>query len=363
MLNANSSQAALLKDKRIRIITISEIRYEGTLYQINTKDKTIALKNVVAFGTEERRVDQVIPPSQNVYELIIFKASHIKDINVLSQEEETKSQVAKKEEIVEKAPEVEKKPAQPAEEPVKEEAAPLTTPDNKYPEEEDREYERRRSSSHGRSQGKYGGHNNHRRYQGHQGGQGPHGGRRGEKGPKDFDFDEMVEKNNLLEKEKEEKEGKEDKEAKYVFDDFFDTLTTSVNDKGEGGKKDPYQQYKTNSETFGYVKRGGQRGGHRGRGGYGGRGGYQGDRHGGGGGYRDNRDRDIDYEDYKGGRGRDTYKRGYNDDRRDQYYPKESDGQGQSYGRGGRGGGGYRGGRSGYRSDYNDGDRFYEKKN
>lgn len=362
MLNANSSQAALLKDKRIRIITISEIRYEGILYQINTKDKTIALKNVVAFGTEDRRADQVIPPSQNVYELIIFKASHIKDINVLSQEEEIKAQVAKKEESLDQTPEVSKLPSYSGTETQKTEPAEQEKKETKQTNDDERDNDRRRSSSHGRPSGKYGGHNNHQRRH-----QGPQGGRRGDKGPKDFDFDEMVEKNNLLEKEKEGKEGKDDKEAKYNFDDFFDTITTSVNDKGEGAKRDPYQQFKTNSETFGYVKRP-HRGGHRGRGqGYGGRGGYHNDRQGG---YRDtrdnrdnrdNRDRDIDYDDYKRGRNDDYRSKNYNEDRRTNYYPKDREREGESYSRGGRGG--YRGGRGGYRSDNDDGDRFYEKKN
>jgi ABC-type sugar transport system ATPase subunit len=100
MLSGDSNQAALLKDKRIRIITISEIRYEGRLYQINSKEKTIALKDVVTYGTEDRRTDTVVPPQQTVYEMIIFKASHIKDLNVLTQEEENKVQVVKKEEEV-----------------------------------------------------------------------------------------------------------------------------------------------------------------------------------------------------------------------------------------------------------------------
>jgi protein LSM14 len=357
MLNANANQAALLKDKRIRIITISEIRYEGTLYQINTKDKTIALKNVVAFGTEDRRADQVIPPSQNVYELIIFKASHIKDINVLSQEEENKAQVAKKEEVLEKVPEPEKKVSQPKPEEPEEPVSVDKRQDAKDADDDDREYDRRRSSSHGRSSGRYGGHNNYRRHQGDQRNQGQQGARRTDKGPKEFDFDEMVEKNNLLEKEKEVKDGKEDKDAKYNFDDFFDTLTTSVNDKGEGGKKDPYQQYKTNSDTFGYMKRG-HRGGHqRGRGGgYGSRGGYHSDKQGGG--YRDQRDRDIDFEDYRRGGRNDNYRPPYQADRRDTYQPKDR--ENDAYTRGGRGT--YRGGR-GYRNDYDDGDRFYEKKN
>lgn len=332
----SGSQAALLKDKRIRIITISEIRYEGTLYQINTKDKTIALKNVVSFGTEDRKTDQVIPPSQNVYELIIFKASHIKDINVLTPEEENKAQVANKVETEETSKEI------PPENSKKERQS---SPHEPAPERKERvvddeeEYQRRASSSQGkngyRQNDRYGGH--YKKHQGHRDGY----RRGGDKGPKNFDFEEMVEKNNLLEKAKEEKEDKEG--GKYHFDDFFDTMSTSVNDKGEGGKKDAYHQYKTNTETFGFQKRHHRGGGHRGRGGsY--RGGYQGDRQG----YREKEGEDY----YRGDRG--GYRKDYD---RDNYYPKDRD---QGYSRGGRGGG-FRG--RGYRNDYDDGDKFYEKKN
>lgn len=335
----SGGQAALLKDKRIRIITISEIRYEGTLYQINTKDKTIALKNVVSFGTEDRKTDQVIPPSQAVYELIIFKASHIKDINVLTPEEESKAQVTKKEE-----PQEEVKETPPENSKVENKTEVIEQPPTRKEREESDEdrYEPKESSSRGRSDyrhnnDRYGGH--YKKQQGHR-----EGNRRDEKGLKPFDFDEMVEKNNLLEKEKEVKEDKDG--GKYQFDDFFDTMSTSVNDKGEGGKRDPYHQYKTNTETFGFQKRTNRGGGYRGRGGpY--RGGYQGDRQG----YRD---RDNDDYHQRGGRGGGGYRNDYD---RDQYYPKDRD---QGYSRGGRGGG-FRG--RGPRNDYDDGNKFYEKKN
>ena len=43
-----------LNEQPVRIITYSNIRFEGTLYQINPKEKTIALKNVKNYGTEDR---------------------------------------------------------------------------------------------------------------------------------------------------------------------------------------------------------------------------------------------------------------------------------------------------------------------
>ena len=40
---------------RIVLISNSEIRYEGTLYTIDTTNSTVALQNVRSFGTENRK--------------------------------------------------------------------------------------------------------------------------------------------------------------------------------------------------------------------------------------------------------------------------------------------------------------------
>ena len=359
MLGGESSQAALLKDKRIRIITASEIRYEGTLYQINTKDKTITLKNVVTFGTEDRKTDEVIPPSQNVYEIIIFKASHIKDINVLTQEEEQRAQVAK---VSEPSSAKESNLAAPQEPPANknssshrdasaEKRAPANRRDRAADEDEEyapkseaSNYQRTQNAG-GYGEKGYSGHNTYKRENFN-----TRDGNRKDKGPKDFDFDQMVQKNNLLEMEKEKKEESEEKEdaPKYNPDNFFDPLSTSVNERPENGKKDPYHLYKTNNETFGFQKRpfrgagGGRYRGSRGGSsynsyGYSNRGGHQ-----------DARDREHHY-----GRS-DNYERDYE--------PRDRD---AGYSRGGRGGGynaprrGSRGGRGGFYDDY---DAGYEKK-
>lgn len=73
-------------DNKIQIITNSEIRYRGRLYQVNPMDKTIALRDVISFGTEDRRTDRVIPPVQTVYDCIVFRSVDIKELEVVANE-------------------------------------------------------------------------------------------------------------------------------------------------------------------------------------------------------------------------------------------------------------------------------------
>lgn len=58
-------------------------RYMGTLHEINSELSTVSLRNVRSFGTEGRREGKTeIPPSENVYEFIVFRGSDVKDLKI-----------------------------------------------------------------------------------------------------------------------------------------------------------------------------------------------------------------------------------------------------------------------------------------
>jgi protein LSM14 len=69
---------------KISLISKSDIRYEGILYTVDAVDSTVALQNVRSFGTENRRPDKPVPPSNEIYDYIIFRGSDINDIHIAS---------------------------------------------------------------------------------------------------------------------------------------------------------------------------------------------------------------------------------------------------------------------------------------
>lgn len=83
---ANTSSGSglpFLSTYRVSITTISDIRYEGTLYQVNPEKKNIVLTNVVSFGTEGRIPGNEIMGSNAVHDSIVFEGKDIKDLVVL----------------------------------------------------------------------------------------------------------------------------------------------------------------------------------------------------------------------------------------------------------------------------------------
>jgi protein LSM14 len=73
---------SVVPNSKISLISKKNIRYEGILHSIDTKESTVALANVRSFGTEDRKVDTYIPPASDVYEYILFQATDIQHLVV-----------------------------------------------------------------------------------------------------------------------------------------------------------------------------------------------------------------------------------------------------------------------------------------
>ncbi|KAL8943783.1 MAG: hypothetical protein Q9211_000866 [Gyalolechia sp. 1 TL-2023] len=66
------------------------IGYVGTLHEINSDNSTVALENVVSWGTEGRDPENEVPPSDTVYEYIVFRGSDVKDLRIEEPPKENK---------------------------------------------------------------------------------------------------------------------------------------------------------------------------------------------------------------------------------------------------------------------------------
>ncbi|KAK2722522.1 protein LSM14 homolog car-1-like [Artemia franciscana] len=67
---------------KIWLISKAEIRYEGILHSIDPNEARLALAYVQSYGTEDRPAEHVVAPREEIFELILFRASDIKDIRL-----------------------------------------------------------------------------------------------------------------------------------------------------------------------------------------------------------------------------------------------------------------------------------------
>lgn len=63
-------------------MVLTLVSYVGTLHEISSENSTVALEQVKSFGTEGRDPENEIPPSDNVYEYIVFRGSDVKDLRI-----------------------------------------------------------------------------------------------------------------------------------------------------------------------------------------------------------------------------------------------------------------------------------------
>lgn len=90
-----SSQAGVpFLGSKITLISKNGIRYEGILYNIDSKNSSVALKDVRMFGTEGRRTDgrQIPPMLDKVFDFIQFKGEDIRDLTVCEGPQQTTAQ-------------------------------------------------------------------------------------------------------------------------------------------------------------------------------------------------------------------------------------------------------------------------------
>lgn len=81
-MSSSSASAIPYIGSKISLITNSELRYEGTLININTAKSTVTLRDVRMSGTENRKAPHFVLPSNEIFDYIIFNGKDIKDLTV-----------------------------------------------------------------------------------------------------------------------------------------------------------------------------------------------------------------------------------------------------------------------------------------
>ena len=225
-----------IESATISIITTNDIRYEGTMYNVNQVERTITLKDVRSFGTEDRKREGFIAPLNMVYDFIVFHSTEIKELNANKGTLPTQNSDSK------------------------EESPDETDHSNKNVKPNDNDHSN--SSVSIATQKKDSQVSNAERHK-TESGDVPRPVKMQEaprkeiyndsikllNNSKSFHFDEMIKKLDAIEKDKfVTKEKFQDK--KYNNDNFFDGISTSIN---QSEKKDitEYRSRKVTNETFG----------------------------------------------------------------------------------------------------------------
>ncbi|CAN6674715.1 protein Scd6p [Trichomonascus vanleenenianus] len=266
--------------KTISLVSNSNIRYVGTLHEINSEQSTVSLKQVRSYGTEGRLNGiNEIPPSDGVYEFIVFRGSDVKDLKIAENPAPAPQQPFTDPAIIQAqdahapyptgypgggfppAPQNYSYPPQPQQQAPPAQAQPQQDAQPKQPEHPAEEHNNKENEHHKQRRHSHG-HNK------------PH--------PKvvptsEFNFDES---NAKFAKESSESHAAEFYNKKSSF---FDNISSTARERIEGtndamtGYQRRGEERKLNMETFGQPAvhhRGRGRGGYRGRG-RGGRGGHQ----------------------------------------------------------------------------------------
>ncbi|KAJ9442837.1 Protein decapping 5 [Diplonema papillatum] len=70
------------REKKVSVITINEIRYEGALHLISPNEQKVTLKNVRVLGTEDRKVANPIAPCSDIFEYVALGGANIKSLKL-----------------------------------------------------------------------------------------------------------------------------------------------------------------------------------------------------------------------------------------------------------------------------------------
>lgn len=101
----SSEQTDNLTGSLITLITNAQVRYEGTLIEINRTERSMNLSNVRSFGTEGRRDGKnEIQPHENIIQSVVFKVDHVKDFQIIKRPEKAAPEPEPKEELQDQDP-------------------------------------------------------------------------------------------------------------------------------------------------------------------------------------------------------------------------------------------------------------------